>query len=852
MSYVSRRGLAQMARYKLDQESMKPDTKLHRLLAHVTLLDRIYEPSESESIYQTNKIPTFEEWINQQKAQMHGGNGYDTSPEQVEDSSSDSDSSDDESSEVSSCETEVVCVEDAAIYKNNNAAQSCPCLGISIKELVEYEWDEEGNEETLNESPHQPLDFTMEHEQPPVTPDFELEDPALAEFSEMLAPRRAPLRVRVSAVDHWSDCFEHGVALSIHGVGEVGVARVAINKINECYLSACLPAHADHASVITRQQPVLDEYDYIVVGGGTAGLTVADRLTESVLVIEYGYLDSSESILAVTTPDVSDAGPDEYPQATRIYNYTSVPQTALDGQRKSVRAGAVVGGSSAVNGMLFDRGAAEDYDAWVAAAGEYAEEYASEWGWENLLPWFKKSVTFHPPSKEVGATYGITHDTGAAYGGTTPIHASYRPFHWPVQLNDHQIELMFKAFQKIPGISSPKEAADGSKYGVVWCPNSMEATSHKRSYAKVVHYDNASKRDNYHLLPGHRVTQITMASANSTWEARGVQYTPRDGRVNIKSVKARKEVIVSAGTMHTPQVLERSGIGPRDILTAARVPVKVELPGVGFNFNSHTSFGLSYRFTKSVFPTEADLSRNRTLKRQARRQWDLNKTGPYATYVNSGVFLPFSVFSNQTQAIITKLENQVSTDYLPRGIHPTLIRGYDVQKQILISQLQSPKSAWMESLMWGSASFGAILLHIFSRGTVHISPDDDGVNTAPVIDYRAFTNPIDLDLNVELLKGARYLMGHKAMVNALGPIETSPGVTGDEQIKAWLRRNINPSVAHQVGTATLGPKELGGVVGPDLRVHGTHRLSVADNSIMPLVPGSHTSATAYAIGEKVS
>jgi choline dehydrogenase-like flavoprotein len=153
--------------------------------------------------------------------------------------------------------------------------------------------------------------------------------------------------------------------------------------------------------------------------------------------------------------------------------------------------------------------------------------------------------------------------------------------------------------------------------------------------------------------------------------------------------------------------------------------------------------------------------------------------------------------------------------------------------------------------MWGRSSVGAILLHIFSRGSVHISPDDDGVNTPPVIDYRAFTNPVDLDLNVELLKGVRYLMGHKAMVDALSPIETSPGVSGDEQIKAWIRRNINPSVAHQVGTASLGPIELGGVVGPDLRVHGTRKLSVADNSIMPLVPGSHTSATAYAIGEKV-
>jgi choline dehydrogenase-like flavoprotein len=160
----------------------------------------------------------------------------------------------------------------------------------------------------------------------------------------------------------------------------------------------------------------------------TRTLTVS---TDTVLVIEYGYLDSSESILAVTTPDVAEAGPDQYPDATRYYNTTTVPQTELDGQRKLIRAGAVVGGSSAVNGLLFDRGSAEDYDAWVEFAGESGEDYASEWGWENFLPWFKKSATFHPPDQ--GNDFGITYDAEAAYGGSTPIHASYRPYQWPTQ-----------------------------------------------------------------------------------------------------------------------------------------------------------------------------------------------------------------------------------------------------------------------------------------------------------------------------------------------------------------------------------------------------------------------------------
>lgn len=96
-------------------------------------------------------------------------------------------------------------------------------------------------------------------------------------------------------------------------------------------------------------------------------------------------------------------------------------------------AGAVVGGSSAVNGMFFDRGSAEDYDSWVSVAGEWAGDFEGEWGWENILPYFKKSVTFHPPSEEMAEEYGMTADVEAAYGGSTPIHSSYSPYQWGVQ-----------------------------------------------------------------------------------------------------------------------------------------------------------------------------------------------------------------------------------------------------------------------------------------------------------------------------------------------------------------------------------------------------------------------------------
>ncbi|KAL2283715.1 hypothetical protein FJTKL_09759 [Diaporthe vaccinii] len=500
--------------------------------------------------------------------------------------------------------------------------------------------------------------------------------------------------------------------------------------------------------------------------------------------------------------------------------------------------------------MLLDRGSAEDYDSWALVAGEYKEDYAADWGWENFLPAFRKSVTFHPPTQEMQGALGITYDVDAAYqrGGTPPVHSSYRPFQWPIQ------QRMFNAFKKIPGIASPKEANDGSKYGVVWAPNSIDPATERRSYAKTGHYDSGpGRRDNFHLLPGHRVVQITgsLSDTDGTWVADGVRYKPRGPSKTVSAVRARKEVIVSAGTFHTPQLLERSGIGPEDVLRGAGVQINVALPGVGYNFQSHTSFSFAHSFGVSVFPTQADLTRNSTFATEAQRLWDDGKKGPYTAYVNSGVWLPFPVFSNQTEALVSKIRAQGPDEHLPPGLDPALVAGYVIQKEVLIQQLRSYESAWLESLFFGQTSAGAILQHIFSRGTVHISPDDDGLDTDPIIDYRAFSNPVDLDLNIELLQGVRWYMGHEAMVAALQPRETSPRIYDDAGMRSWMRRTINPDVAHQVGTAALGPKELGGVVGPDLRVHGTSRLSVADNSIVPMVPGSHTSALAYAVGEKV-
>ncbi|KEZ44088.1 hypothetical protein SAPIO_CDS3845 [Scedosporium apiospermum] len=631
-------------------------------------------------------------------------------------------------------------------------------------------------------------------------------------------------------------------------------------------LAVARPTHA-RSALVKRQDEIYEEYDFIVVGAGTAGLTVADRLSEegkyTVLCIEYGYLDSSTTITAIGP------GPrrDTLPSATRYYNITSIPQPGLANGRKPAMAGAVVGGSSAVNGMFFDRGSAEDYDTWFGVAGEWQEDFAEEWGWENILPYFKKSVTFHPPTEEEVEAYGMTYDVEGAYGGSAGIHSSYAPYQWDVQQH------IWEGFKHIDGVDFPIEGADGHAVGVFWCPNSIDPSTRTRSYSKIGHYDTLdgpAYRQNFHLLTGHRVTQVLLEEAedddgNVVWDATGVMFTPRDGPMPSSAwrVKARKEVVVSAGALHSPQVLERSGIGGRDILEAAGVTPKVVLPGVGWNFQDHPNYGMSFRWTKEdLGPTPENFNQDKNFTAWADELWAANQTGPHAAYVNSGAFLPLSVLTPDYADIASAIASQKAEDHLPEGLDPTIYAGYQQQLKVLSQTYNSTGTAILELPFSGRSSFSLVNLHELSRGSVHISPDDDGTtdtgrgDVEPVVDYRTLVNPIDNEVNAIFVAFVRSFFGSEYMVENLAPVELTPGIDeypdGSEELDGWLRRVLSPSTGHPVGTCSLAPLELGGVVGPDLRVYGTRRLSVADNSVMPLIPGTHTSSTAYAIGEKAA
>jgi choline dehydrogenase-like flavoprotein len=258
-----------------------------------------------------------------------------------------------------------------------------------------------------------------------------------------------------------------------------------------------------------------------------------------------------------------------------LYDINSVPQVNLRNRTIAVLAGKVVGGSSAVNAMMTVRGTAEDYDRW----GSFFSN-SSHWSWQGMLPYFKRALNFVPPDAAVTKSANITYDT-AFWGNTSGVIAGWPSFQYAsstVQLD---------AFRGMPGVPFVKDSGSGEP-GVYWYPTFMDPKSVLRSYARTGHYDNAN-RANYHLVTGSKVTKVLLNGTTAT----GVSFVPvGSGRPMGNSgvptvVNVRKEVIVAAGGIHSPQVLQLSGIGPRQLLTSANITTVVDLPGVGQNFQDH-------------------------------------------------------------------------------------------------------------------------------------------------------------------------------------------------------------------------------------------------------------------------
>ncbi|KAL8698281.1 MAG: hypothetical protein Q9224_001918 [Gallowayella concinna] len=262
----------------------------------------------------------------------------------------------------------------------------------------------------------------------------------------------------------------------------------------------------NRATVIQSASALKKQYDYVIVGGGTSGLTVANRLTTdpsvSVLVIEYGPLDKLEP--GVLVPGVPP--PKEYSR-----NYVSVPQPGLLNKPQPVYSAAVVGGGTVINGMFFNRGSAADYNGW--------EDLGNPgWGWKGLLPYFKRSENFTPPPPELAAQYPISSDLGP-HGTEGPVGSSFPQYQYPI------LKSFYKAWNSI-GVPSNPQPNGGRAVDAFYSTLSLTAWNQSRSSASTAYYRPIEgKRPNFYLLTLHSVTKISINRKHK--RATGVQAGQR-------------------------------------------------------------------------------------------------------------------------------------------------------------------------------------------------------------------------------------------------------------------------------------------------------------------------------------
>ncbi|KAL1629242.1 hypothetical protein SLS56_005465 [Neofusicoccum ribis] len=551
------------------------------------------------------------------------------------------------------------------------------------------------------------------------------------------------------------------------------------------------------------------KYDYIVVGGGTSGLVVANRLSElnnvTVAVIEAGgSVFTNENV----------TNPNGYGLAfgTPIdWAYESVNQTYGGGKKQTLRAGKALGGTSTINGMAYTRAEDAQVDAWETIGN-------TGWNWASLLPYYKKSERVQPPKADQLAG-GATYDP-AFHGTSGPLKVGWKNgmmnISFPEDLNQTY------AANGVPYIY---DIAGGKMTGWNVFPSTLDVDLNVREDAARAYYFPFENRTNYHVLLNTEAQKLVWAESGAEATASGVLV--KDASGNTRTIYANKEVILSAGSLKSPVLLELSGVGNADILKAAGVEVKVDLPAVGENLQDQTNNGFKGVATKAftgtavnvAYPNVEDIFGNKTLTVAADVKKSLQKYAEEASAYSNGV---------------------VAVD--------SLTKFFDIQYDLIFKD----KVPLAEVLIYPtdtafSAEFWSLLP--FARGNVHIASADAA---SAKINPNYYMFDWDMTEQIGTAKYIRQLFG-TAPLSTLLANETSPGaaVASDAQFESWILENYRSNF-HPVGTTAMMPKELGGVVDPSLKVYGTSNVRVVDAGVLPFQVCGHLVSTLYAVAEKAS
>lgn len=515
-------------------------------------------------------------------------------------------------------------------------------------------------------------------------------------------------------------------------------------------------------------------YDYVVAGGGSAGCVVTHRLVQaghSVLMLEAGPKDDSMYVRMPAT-FVRVIGTD------RSWLYETEAQAGAGGRKMTVPQGRMLGGGSSLNAMVYIRGTPEDYDDW-------ATQGCAGWGWSDVLPIFKRAESNQRLSQPLHGTDG-------------PLRVSDTPFRHPLSL------AFLKAAQET-GLAYNHDFNGAQQSGVGF----YQTTTFDGQRGSTAATYLAAVRGNplLEVVTGAHVLKLLNDGSNVT----GVQYRTKEGTT---TVMARHEVILTAGALATPKILQLSGIGPGQHLQSLGIPVLRDLGGVGSNYQDHLEVSVygRARHPVSLFGQDKGL--------QALRhgiQWKLFRTGLLTSnVVESGGFVD-TVGSGRPD--------------LQFHVIPTLVGDVD----------RAP-------LDGHGISINPCFLHPKSRGTVLLRDNDP---MAPILfDAGALREQDDVDVLVRGVKLARRILRAPSLKKLVSE-ELEPSrddAVTDQVLETYVRQRAK-TVYHPVGTCKMGV-DAQSVVDPQLRVHGVARLRVCDASVIPTIMSGNTNAPVIMIAER--
>ncbi|KAL7410465.1 hypothetical protein BDY24DRAFT_399921 [Mrakia frigida] len=603
---------------------------------------------------------------------------------------------------------------------------------------------------------------------------------------------------------------------------------------------------------ITTSAADLDgkSFDFIIAGGGLAGLALAARLSENanmtVAVIEAGTSGEEYGVEEkIDIPGYSYLNSLTGPTSPQDWNYQTVEQTFADSKTRAWPRGKVLGGSGAVNGMFWCRGSDVEYDAWNTLNPNGTQD----WGWSEMTKYINKAETFHLPTDEQIAASGYVGDA-SVHGTDGPIQAGYSAF-WYEGVNNWIPSWKALGFDAIDG-------AGGNNRGVSITPSTLNPVNQTRSDSKAGYIDILPPRDNLVILTGFQVTDITWSSTETEAAvASGVNFQATAAG-QVYNVKANKEVILSGGTIGSAQILQLSGVGPSTTLTPLGIDVVVDIP-VGYNLQDHLS-NTMYWSTPPGTVTWGTLRDNTTVAAAALANY---QNGDYTnsqwTYVNEAIgyisladIMPNN-YTVYAQSAVDFLEANVDAIQNAQGLNAAQRKGIEEMYKVTNGFLTNDVGQLeiLLTMLGGGTTVGIQVAHQhpYTRGTVLINSRDAFV--APTIDPRYYGHQYDIDLTAAGLVWAKSLAA-AAPNNEFMIEQTYPtaDVTGDA-LETWFKAGCTTEY-HILGTCSMLPRDSGGVVDTNLVVYGTKNVRVVDASIMPLQVSAHLMAPAYGVAEKAA